>query len=124
MSTGLKKFSNEFNATETQKAQILVAMLEDESIQYQKAFDWQPKGIVKFTEIMCQPLDLLGYQSLARPIMQESIKGFAKELNIAPTNCFVFIFEQNSVIYLAIFNGGDYVRHVTLKEHLSNLGLD
>lgn len=124
MLTGLTKFSKEFNANETQQAQILVAMLEDQSIQYQKAFDWQPKGIVKFTEIMNKPFDLLGFQSLARPIMQQSIVGFAAELNIAPTNCFVFIFEQNKIVYLAIYNGSDYIRHITLKEHLSNLGLE
>lgn len=124
MLTGLNKFSKEFNATETQKAQILVVMLQDESIQYQKAFDWQPKGVVKFTEIMNKPFDLLGFQSLARPIMQQSIVSFAAELNIEPTKCFVFIFEEKEIVYLAIFNNNEFVRHITLQQHLSNLGIE
>lgn len=124
MLTGLKKFGKEFQENENEKAQILVAMLDDGSIVYQKSFNWEPKGIVKFTEIMDKPFDLLSFQSLARPVMQQSIVGFAAELNVEPTKCFVFIFKENEVVYLAVYKETTFVKHISLKEHLSNLGLD
>ena len=123
MLTGIAKFNQEFNATSDQQTQIHVSMLPDGTIVYKKALDWEPKDVVKFTEIMDVKFDILGFQSLARPVMQQSIVTFAEELNLDIEKVSVFIFENQAVVYLAVYNENNFVKHLSLKQHFINLGI-
>ena len=123
MLTGINKFNKEFNATPEHQSQINVSLLNDGTVIYKKCFDWQPKQVVKFTEIMDKKFDLLNFEGFAKPVMQQSIANFATELNASIEDVSVFIFEQNKLIYLAVYNKETFVKHLSLEQHFKNLGI-
>lgn len=122
MLTGINAFAKEFKVS-NEDAQIQVVFEEDAAISYYKAKDFVPQAKVKFTEIMQVKFDILGFQGLVRPFMQQSIIDFSIELGVAPIEVSGFIFLKNQNLYIGIYNGHQFYKHYTLQAHLEKLGL-
>lgn len=103
MKTGIRKFNLEFNSDEEKQAQIQITTPNGIDVVYKKSFDWQPKEVVKFTEIMDVKFDILNLQSFAKPVMLQSIAIFAEEFKTSLDKISVFIFNQNDIIGIAVY---------------------
>jgi len=71
---------------------------------------------VTFNEILNTKMDLLGREALSKPTIQQCLKNFAQELGVAPTSVKIVIYEQNKRAGLALYNGSQMVRPVSLDE--------
>lgn len=121
--TGLLKFSKIENV-ELEKTQIHITMDDEGNLTYKTAIDYVPKETVTFLQIMDKKMDLLGYKALSTPVIQNSIIIFCNEFKIMLENISVFVTNQNGILYLMIYDEKKFVKHITLKQHLSNMKLE
>tara|TARA_R110000850_G_scaffold199964_3_gene326105 strand:+ start:1540 stop:1932 length:393 start_codon:yes stop_codon:yes gene_type:complete len=117
---GIQSFAKKLEST-NDTTQLRVYFNKDQQVMYDACVNWQPKETVSFKQILNKKLDLLGYEQMATPIFDKSLRKFSEEKNIKLEDTSVFIFWQNKKIGLCVFNKSDHLHTVPLSSHLSDI---
>lgn len=123
MKTGINHYSKEFETT-PKNTQIHIKIVADKVV-FKMAKQWSPQIEVTFKQIMQKQIDIFHYEGLATPYLKKSLLNFAleKELEISNVSAFIYI-DKNDELQIAFYNLGSFVKQLTLKKELENLGLN
>jgi hypothetical protein len=116
---GLEKYASELN---NDNVQIRIS-LNNEIVKYEISESWQPTKEISFRDILNKKLDILGYEQLASPVMEKSIKYYSELFEENEDKISVFLFKHKDSIALAVYNDLQNVKVTSLSKHFQKIGM-
>jgi hypothetical protein len=116
---GLDKYASELN---NDNVQIRIS-LNNEIVKYEISISWQPTKEISFRDILNKKLDILGYEQLASPVMEKSIKYYSELFEENEDKISVFLFKHKDSIALAVYNDLQNVKVTSLSKHFQKIGM-
>jgi hypothetical protein len=116
---GLDKYASELN---NDNVQIRIS-LNNEIVKYEISESWQPTKEISFRDILNKKLDILGYEQLASPVMEKSIKYYSELFEENEDKISVFLFKHKDSIALAVYNDLQNVKVTSLSKHFQKIGM-
>jgi hypothetical protein len=116
---GLDKYASELK---NDNVQIRIS-LNKEIVKYEISESWQPTKEISFRDILNKKLDILGYEQLASPVMEKSIKYYSELFEENEDKISVFLFKHKDSIALAVYNDLQNVKVTSLSKHFQKIGM-